>query len=437
MLDINMFQQLIVHLNIPKSELNINSLVTCCKNASRSVFQQLFQALIVHIQHRVLDYVLGSRWHPNQSKPAPWQCPDCGSRHGFKRRGSRRRSLKTSNGTVHFPLLQVTCCDCGKTFSPFPRLLGIARGHRLTREFEQLICHVVKDMSYRKTSQLFHLLADAEVSPHTAHRVVQNYGQRAKIVENDQQQIEQLQYDSTKIKASADKRGIDVHVAISIGQRTQVSKKRVHCDKTLVNVQVSRSPSKLKKILKNTTITQLTVDGLSGLIGYIQKKKLNISVQRCLWHIPKTALHNLLLDGVDKERRRKLVRPMKRFLFDEKRSVFERLMCYKITMDFFAHSGFSKTATLLENAFPYLFTYKSNAEKNPDKNIKYDRTISIAERLMREINRRFENGARWTAKGAENLLTLKLIEELNNTQSYDYLWKLKKQLKATCQVILC
>ena len=39
MLDLNMYQQPIFHLNIPKTELNVNSLVTYCKKASRSVRQ--------------------------------------------------------------------------------------------------------------------------------------------------------------------------------------------------------------------------------------------------------------------------------------------------------------------------------------------------------------------------------------------------------------
>jgi len=433
MLNIEMFQKVLVHINIPNSEMNVNSLVSYCKKASKSFFQELFQAIIIEFQQRVLCSVLGERWHPNQPEPAPWQCPSCGSRYGFKRRGRRKRSLKTSNGTVHFGVLQVTCCDCGKTFSPFPKLLGIAYGHRLTREFEQLICRVVKDMSYRKTSQLFTHLADAPVSAHTAHRVVQHYGQCAEIIEN-KTAIDQLQYDSTKIKASPNERGMNVHLAIAIGKRTQ-RYQRVYCEKALVNVQVSRSPSQLKKILKNTPITQLTVDGLSGLTGYISKKKLDVPVQRCLWHIPKTAAHMLYRDGVNKEQRQELVRPLKHFLFDENRSVFERLQCYKDTIEAFVDSHYEKTVTFLEKAFPYLFTYKTNKKKN--KNKTYDRTISIAERLMREINRRFENGARWTPTGAENLLMLKLIEELDNPQSYDHLWKLKKQMKATFQVILC
>jgi len=433
MLDINMCQRLIVHINIPKSEMNVNCLVTYCKKMSQSFFHELFWAIIIQFQQRVLDSVLGSRWHPIQPAPSPWHCPGCGSRYGFKRRGRRKRSLKTSHGTVHFAVFQVTCCDCGKTFSPFPKLLGIAHGHCLTREFEQLICRVVKDMSYRKTSGLFAQLADALVSAHTVHRVVQRYGQCAEIVEN-KAAIDHWQYDSTKIKASANKRGIDVHLAIAIGKKT-TRYHRVHCEKTLVNVQVARSPSQLKKLLKNTPITQLTVDGLSGLTGYISKKKLDVPVQRCLWHIPKTAAHMLYRDGVDKQQRRELVRPLKKFLFDENRSVCERLLCYQNTINAFTDYQYEKTATFLTRAFPYLFTYKTHKDKN--KNNIYERTISITERLMREINRRFENGARWTPQGAENLLTVKLIDELNNPQSYDYLWKLKNQIKATFQVILC
>ena len=55
---------------------------------------------------------------------------------------------------------------------------------------------------------------------------------------------------------------------------------------------------------------------------------------------------------------------------------------------------------------------------------------------MREVNRRMENGSRWSQTGAENLQKLKFIEELNPV-SYDYLWKLKKNSKASFEVRLC
>ena len=55
---------------------------------------------------------------------------------------------------------------------------------------------------------------------------------------------------------------------------------------------------------------------------------------------------------------------------------------------------------------------------------------------MREVNHRMENGSRWTEKGAQNLLNLKFIEELN-PESYDYLWKLRKKPKSEFSVILC
>lgn len=428
MLDLNLCNNFYVHINIPKSELNVNNLVTVCKNISRLFFQKLFREILLKFQLDVLQRVLGPRWKPKQLKPSPWECPRCGSRYGFKRRGHRKRALKTSYGDVHFKLLQITCFDCGKTFSPFPKLLGIAHGHRLTRELEQLICRIVKDKSYRKTANTFDALIDLNLSPYTVHRVVQKYGRQMKLVE-DVYHIRQLQYDSTKINAAANERGLNVHLAVAVGNKTR-KHNRVLRKKSLVDVQVSPTPDRLKKQLKTSVIDQLTVDGLSGLQGYIKQNQLDIPVQRCLWHIPKTAVHMLYLEGIPTPMGRQFIRPLKQFIFDEKLSIQQRLAQYDMFTYSLLKNDLFGTARFLENAREYLFTYKQHPEGDSD------RTISIVERQMREINRRMENGARWTPQGAENLLKLKFVEELN-PQSYDHLWKIKNHLKASYDVILC
>ncbi len=43
---------------------------------------------------------------------------------------------------------------------------------------------------------------------------------------------------------------------------------------------------------------------------------------------------------------------------------------------------------------------------------------------MREIKRRFKNGSRWSKSRIENLIELKLINQLSKN-SWNYLWKLK------------
>ena len=121
MLKLELCQSFSVHINIPKSELNVNDLIIFCKNTSHRFFQLLFDKLITNLQQHILEQVLGSAWRPYQRIAAPWECPRCRSRYGFRRRGRRSRSLKTSMGRVSFSLFQVTCGDCTKTFSPFPK----------------------------------------------------------------------------------------------------------------------------------------------------------------------------------------------------------------------------------------------------------------------------------------------------------------------------
>ena len=158
MLDFNLNNNFKVCIKIPKAEFNINDLVSSCKSLSKSLVQSFFEKILYELQTHILNHYLGAAWNSDNSIPTPWECPRCCNRIAFNRRGKRKRSLKSSVGTLCFHLLQVTCLDCGKTFSPFPLLLGIESRHRLTNELEQYLCTIVKDNSYSKTAKAFNLL---------------------------------------------------------------------------------------------------------------------------------------------------------------------------------------------------------------------------------------------------------------------------------------
>lgn len=429
MLELKFSETFNIQVNIPQKEQKVNDLISICQKSSRLFFQVFFEKLMLRIQAHMLVLVLGSAWKPSQRIVAPWACPRCGSRYGFSRRGKRTRIMKTFHGKVRYPLLQLTCKDCQKTFSPFPALLGIHSRHQFTQELEQKLCSMVKDVSFSKTAKFVNLMCNLRLSPYSIHRVVQRYGTQAKIVE-DLRTITRLESDSTKIKASANERGIDVHIALAVGGCT-CKGKRVIREKTLAVLEVAKSPEKTKRLLRQSHIDQVIVDGHSGLERYIEENKLPITVQRCLWHIPRTAVHMLWKDGLSADAGRALVKPMKTILFDESLPVHERLEKYDALTDTVRMQNDDNTCTFLENARANLFTYKQFADQD-----NYGRTISVVERQMREVNRRMENGGRWTPKGAQNLLTLKFIEELNPL-SYDYLWNIRKKRKSSFEVILC
>jgi hypothetical protein len=429
MLDFELHDKFKVRIKIPQAEFNVNDLVSCCKSLSKSLVQSFFEKILYELQAHILNHYLGAVWNSNNSIPTPWECPRCRNRIAFNRRGKRKRSLKSSVGILCFHLLQVTCLDCEKTFSPFPLLLGIESRHRLTKELEQFLCTVVKDNSYSKTAKAFNLLLGLDLSPTTVHRTVQKHGQEVEVIE-DLSQITHLQTDITRINASANERGISVHFAISVGGSYQKGKRTIR-QKTLACVQVAKSPEKIKTLLDRSKIDQITVDGLSGLEGYISKNQLPVNVQRCLWHIPRTAKHMLYLDGMSTPQAREFVKPMNELLFNESLSVDRRVKKYNKLIEKCKVYNLTSTNSFLENAKEHLFTYKQFAEKDL-----HGRTNSVIERQMREVNRRMENGSRWTEKGAQNLLNLKFIEELN-PESYDYLWKLRKKHKSEFSVILC
>lgn len=429
MLDLELNDNLKVCIKIPKTEFNVNDIVKVCKALSASISKSFFEKILCKIQTQLLDHYLGVAWHSKPHLVTPWTCPRCGNRSDFYRRGKRKRSLKSTMGVLHFHLLQVTCLDCDKTFSPFPHLLGIDSRQRLTKELERSFCTLVKDYSYSKTARYFDLILGLNLSSTTIHKTVQKYGQAVEIIE-DLDQITHLQTDSTRINASANERGISVHIALSVGS-SYLKGKRTIRQKTLACVQVAKSPEKIKELLNRSQIDQITVDGLSGLEGYISQNQLPVNIQRCLWHIPRTTKHMLYLDGMSNAQAREFVKPMNEFLFNESLSVKRRTEKYNKLIEQSRVYDLPSTNSFLENAKEHLFTYKQFAEKD-----QHGRTNSIIERQMREVNRRMENGSRWTEKGAQNLLCLKFVEELN-PESYDYLWKLRKKHKSAFSVIQC
>jgi hypothetical protein len=99
-----------LEISVPSDYLDVNQIVAL----SQEVQAQVGPALVAHCLETVQDLelarVLGPRWTDAPQDEAPWVCPQCRSRQGFSRRGSRPRTLrKTSVGCVPFNLRQVTC----------------------------------------------------------------------------------------------------------------------------------------------------------------------------------------------------------------------------------------------------------------------------------------------------------------------------------------
>jgi hypothetical protein len=74
-------------------------------------------------------------------------------------------------------------------------------------------------------------------------------------------------------------------------------------------------------------------------------------------------------------------------------------------------SSYARAQTLLNNAEPYVLYSPPSAE----------RTTSVMEREMREVNRRTDVGARWSVNGITNLVRLRLAKR-HNPDDYERVW---------------
>ena len=421
-------QKIQLEINIQTENVDVNDLIELNRKINKAITPKLFYQQFEEIQRFELDKALGKKWLPQQSRATPWECPRCKSRYGFSKRGKRYRYLKTGIGKLKIPLLQITCNDCGKTFSPFTKILGIPYRKSLSRELEQKIIKNVIELSYNKSSMNIDDLLGMKISNHTIHNVVQRYGKEAEIIRTGEP-IRQLQVDSTKVNAIDNERGIDVHIALSIGTRN-IKGKRTYVSKELVEIEVNEQPNKIKRLLKKHPVDLLILDGHSGLESFIKEQNLNINVQRCLWHLPRTLSHSLYLDGLPLYQRRFWAKRFMPIIYDDI-DLEQRIKKYDEFSIILNQQGFNHAYQYIINAKIESFTYfKLPIDKREDK------TISIVERQMREIKRRFKNGSRWSKPGIENLIKLKLINQFSKN-SWEHLWKLKSNPIKNFSFILC
>lgn len=120
--------------NVHVSAERINDLAAGLPHLGREIALDVGRRVVEQVQDEHLRQVLEGA--------AELVCCGCGVTHSgteanLVRRGSRSRKLRTSSGVLCFALRQVTCRECGKTWSPFPELLGLLPRQRVTEELER------------------------------------------------------------------------------------------------------------------------------------------------------------------------------------------------------------------------------------------------------------------------------------------------------------
>jgi hypothetical protein len=383
-------------LKVAAREVGINDLADWGKEIGRDVSRAVIAEVLRETQER--------HWQRVRSGEVEVVCARCGCVHGdghrVVRRGSRSRRLRTSSGVVVFRLVQLTCRECGGTWSPFAELLGLAPRQRVSEELLKRLFEGVIHLSYAKTVELSERWLGGAVTARTLHRAVQERGTRITFTEAPA--LRTIVADGTRVKTGPKKRGKEFCVAFQIEGYSRVHR-RAAVKKRVVGFGIGGYG--WESALRLVTPPKLIVtDGEQGLRECVKRHFPRARHQLCEWHVPYTFNLLLLRDGgVALATRKQWVAELRDIIGDRDRKGYRRFT-RRLKADTHARAH-------LERAEPYIMYEPQSAV----------RTSSWAERQMRELNRRTDVGVNWSMQGVSNLLKLRLAK-LHNHDDYERIW---------------
>ena len=378
---------------------SINALASSLPAVSRSFGLEYARQVLESVQDRFVQKVLDG--------VTELVCERCGVVHTGRgtilRRGSRQRKLKTSSGVLIFALKQLTCRDCRRTWSPFAALLGLVPRQRVAEELERKLVECVTDFPYQKTCRLGEAWLGASLSPKTLHRCVQRRG--AKIRFTPAAPSRAVEADGTKVPAGWSERGTEVRFSFQILGRHEAHG-RTAVEKRIAGWGIG--PGAWREALPAGIATEVIItDREKGLPELLAERHPAVRHQHCEWHVGHTLDHLLYLDGVKVQERKEHLSRLNRIVWGKR--LRQRKAAYTA---FTARlERYPRAHTMLRDALPNVLFDEPSCE----------RTTSVIEREMREINRRTDVGVRWSVRGVANLLRLRQARRINR-DDFERVW---------------
>ncbi len=384
---------------IEDSSFTINDLLSILPGVGRSLGEEYARQVLARWQEQAYEDVLAGR--------AELVCERCGVVHcgpaTLLRRGSRPRQLKTSSGVLVFALKQLTCRDCQRTWSPFGHLLGLLPRQRVSEELERKLVECATDLPYQKTCSLAAAWLGASVSAKTLHGFVQQRGEQVRFTPAKPPKAAQA--DGTKVPAGASERGAEVRFSFQILGRHEEHGRNV-VEKRIAGWGIG--PGSWSEALPGGIATEVIVtDREKGLPELLAERHPEVRHQHCEWHLGHTLGHLVYLDGVKVKQRKAYVARLARIVWG--RRMRRRRAAYEAFAAKLAHCP--KAHTMLRDALPNVLFDVPSCE----------RTTSVIEREMREINRRTDVGVRWSVRGVANLLRLRQARRIN-PDDFERVW---------------
>jgi len=342
-------------------------------------------------------------------------CPHCKTEYQYIRRGKRNRRLRTSGGEVMFQIQQLQCKKCSKIYRPLIQLLNISPRQMITEELLDKSIEVAIHTSYQVASDITVKLTGEKVSSRKiqSHIIKKSEEIKQNKANEPPKKYKVILEDSTKANTGKTKRGEDVNIAYGItGRKLKINKKTGEIKRQLLIgdiISVSVGNNKTNK-------TQHTTDNVMTDGAGVKNKKKKYSktdeetvFHRCHWHLSRMLGYALYNDGIKtKKQRNPFVSKLAVII---KYSFKNYRKYYKELMEDLREKEYFKAVKYLKNAEQEFY----NTKENP---VIIDGipllSNSPVERVMREIDRRVDNGARWSKKGLESITNVRLQYLYNN-----------------------
>ena len=328
------------------------------------------------------------------------ECPDCRCGAAY-RKGTRTRIVEAERlGTIEFERPYLECKSCGRSYVPYSG--GSPERRRYGRQALKRPMEATLESSYRRGAEAY----PESPSASTLWRWVQEQSPEESRALSDPESSDPESNvvpwpagtcvaDSTPIQAREASSGRkQTSHSLSIAHLVEPGPDgpggRSALCRHPVAVRVG-SETRLRADLRSVPIRSLVTDGKMEVSGAAPL------VGRCRWHLPRSIRYELYNDDVSGDFNERLTDSLRSLVhegFPNGVAARKALTRWAAACRLVA----PQSATTVERAADAIGIYADRPEAFTVQ------TTAPAEREMRELNRRFENGGQWTRAGAENLL---------------------------------
>lgn len=353
--------------------------------------------------------------------------------HGrrIRKRGYRNhpRMISTVFGKLKLPIRVAQCRTCGARYSPLLDALKMMPYSRKESNFEHEVIEAVIDTNYRRLIEG----RSIDISLGGIHNLVvgSDIGQPDEVCV-DVDDLSAIMADGTGYKRQKGKKG-ELRSVIGVTATGQVDPLG-----TFANTQWSEIEQIIKERFKETKASGIPFiyDGEPGLDNFLSEVAES---QRCAWHGPRGLYHSLWEDGLKKKDSQPQINNLKHIIGielprtdyelikDQDRQAVEQKYQSSKTeiielINTFRKKGYHHGAAYLESLSQRIFT---NVEIWLKTGVIAPKTISLLERIFREIGRRIKRIAwGWSDKTVSKLSHMIILKKYSK-EKWEKYWKQK------------